>query len=109
METHPIVPELDVPGNILLRFLPCRVDGTVDPLDLHCRIERLGESIVETYPCPANRLPDAQTLKNGSELGRGVILEFKGSSQHCLAGPSIGTRRAPRPGFSSRASYGGGR
>jgi hypothetical protein len=73
METHPIVPELDVPGNILLRFLPCRVDGTVDPLDLHCRIERLGESVIEAYPCPANRLPDAQTLKNGSELGRGVI------------------------------------
>src|SRR6266516_3169364 len=73
METGPIVPELDVPGNILLRFLPREVDGTVDPLDLHRRIERLGEGIVETYPGPAYRLPDAQTLKNGVELSRGVV------------------------------------
>ena len=39
----------------------------------------------------------------GSELG------FKGSSQHRLVGRSIGTRRAPRPGSSRRASCGGGR
>ena len=36
-------------------------------------------------------------------------LGFKGSSQHCLVGPSIGTHRAPRPGSSSRGSCGGGR
>src|SRR5215467_8938831 len=73
VETFPIVADLDVPGNILLRFLPRRVDGTVDPLDLHRRIERLGESIVEAYAGPANGLPDAQALKNGGELGRGVV------------------------------------
>ena len=39
----------------------------------------------------------------GSELG------FKGSSQHCLAGRSIGTRRGPLLGSSSRGSCGGGR
>ena len=33
---------------------------------------------------------------------------FKGSSQHCLAGPSIGTGRGPLPGSSSRGSCGGG-
>ena len=73
METGLIVPELDVPGNILLRFLPRRIDGAVHPLDLYCRIERFGEGIVETYPCPANGLPDAQALKNSGELGRGVV------------------------------------
>jgi putative transposase len=40
---------------------------------------------------------------------KGAQLEFKGSSQHRLVGPSIGTRRAPRPGSSRRASCGGGR
>ena len=39
----------------------------------------------------------------GSEPG------FKGSSQHCLAGPSIGTHPAPLRGSSSRVSCGGGR
>ena len=37
----------------------------------------------------------------------GELLGFKGSSQHRLVGPSIGTRRAPRPGSSRRASCGG--
>jgi hypothetical protein len=38
-----------------------------------------------------------------------ALLGFKGSSQHRPVGRSIGTRRAPRPGSSSRASCGGGR
>jgi len=33
---------------------------------------------------------------------------FKGSSQHCLAGPSIGIHRGPLPGSSSGGSCGGG-
>src|SRR6266487_2098233 len=40
---------------------------------------------------------------------RGAQARFKGSSQHRLVGPSIGTRRAPRPVSSSRGSCGGGR
>jgi putative transposase len=40
---------------------------------------------------------------------RGSNLEFKGSSQHCLAGPSIGTHPALLRGSSSRGSCGGGR
>ena len=40
---------------------------------------------------------------------QGSELRFKGSSQHCLVGPSIGTRRGPLPGSSSRGSCGGGR
>jgi len=39
----------------------------------------------------------------------GALLEFKGSSQHRLVGLSIGTRRGPRRGSSSRGSCGGGR
>jgi putative transposase len=38
----------------------------------------------------------------GSQLG------FKGSSQHCLVGPSIGTRRGPLLASSSRGSCGAG-
>jgi putative transposase len=40
---------------------------------------------------------------------RGVQLRFKGSSQHCLVGPSIGTHRGPLPGSSSRGSCVAGR
>jgi putative transposase len=39
----------------------------------------------------------------------GSQLEFKGSSQHCLVGRSIGTHPAPRRGSSSRVSCGVGR
>jgi putative transposase len=39
---------------------------------------------------------------------RGVQPRFKGSSQHCLAGPSIGMHRGPLPGSSSGGSCGGG-
>ena len=37
--TYLIVPELDVPRNILGCFLYCRVDGAVDPLDFDSRVE----------------------------------------------------------------------
>ena len=40
---------------------------------------------------------------------QGSELEFKGSSQHCLVGRSIGTRPGLRLGSSSRVSCGGGR
>jgi putative transposase len=40
---------------------------------------------------------------------RGSQLGFKGSSQHCLVGRSIGTHPALLPGSSSRGSCGGGR
>ena len=39
METSPIIPELDVPRNILPCFPYRRVHGTVDPLDFHRGIE----------------------------------------------------------------------
>jgi transposase InsO family protein len=39
---------------------------------------------------------------------RGCQPRFKGSSQHCLAGPSIGIHRVPLPGSSSGGSCGGG-
>jgi transposase InsO family protein len=39
---------------------------------------------------------------------RGCQPRFKGSSQHCLAGPSIGIHRGPLPGSSSGGSCGGG-
>ena len=48
METSPIIPELDVPRNVLSCFPDRRVHGAVDPLDFHRGIERFGESIIET-------------------------------------------------------------
>src|ERR1700690_2962054 len=44
MKTYPIIPELNVPGNILTRLLPRRVDGPVHALNFQRSIERLGES-----------------------------------------------------------------
>jgi hypothetical protein len=34
VETRPIIPELDIPRNILSGLLPRRVNGPVDPLDV---------------------------------------------------------------------------
>jgi hypothetical protein len=58
METLSIITDLYVPRNIIPCFLPGLVGSTVDALDFHSRVERLGESIVEaltgqypwTYP-----------------------------------------------------------
>ena len=55
VETSPIIPELDVPGNILLRLLAGRVDGPVNPLDLNGRVERFRQRIVEADLSPNER------------------------------------------------------
>ena len=57
MKTSPIIAKLDPPRNVLARFLPRRVDGPVDELDLQRAVERFGESVIEAYPGPADRLP----------------------------------------------------
>jgi len=65
----------------------------------------------------AIRQAAAWRARQGHPLGDGAIhhsdagsqLEFKGSSQHRLVGPSIGTHPAPLRGSSSRGSCGGGR
>src|SRR6266550_9568921 len=46
METSPIVPELDVPCNVLPCFLPCRVSSPVDALDFQRGIERFRQAVV---------------------------------------------------------------
>jgi putative transposase len=56
----------------------------------------------------------AITVRGGQVPGvimhtdQGSEPRFKGSSQHCFAGPSIGIRRGPLPGSSSGGSCGGG-
>jgi putative transposase len=56
----------------------------------------------------------AITVRGGQVLGvimhtdQGSEPRFKGSSQHCLAGSSIGIHRGPLPGSSSGGSCGGG-
>ena len=52
MKTHPIIPELDVPGNIFACFLPRRVDGPVHALHFQRGIESFSEGIVETDASP---------------------------------------------------------
>jgi hypothetical protein len=42
------------------------------------------------------------------QIDDGNLPRFKGSSQHCFAGPSIGIHRGPLPGSSSGGSCGGG-
>ncbi len=48
METSPIIPELDVPRNIVACFPDRRVHGTVDPLDFHRGIKRFRQGVIET-------------------------------------------------------------
>jgi len=73
MKTRPIIAELDVPRNILLRLLPCRVNRPVNALDLHRSIERLGQGVIEADPRPPDGLPDPEAFQDRSELRRGVI------------------------------------
>ena len=69
MKTSPIIAKLDPPCNVLARFLPCRVNGPVDQLDLQRAVELFGESIVIADTGAADRLPDLQALQDAGELG----------------------------------------
>jgi hypothetical protein len=50
MKTHPIVPDLDVAGNIVACLLSRRIDCAVYALDFQRGIERLSEGVVEADP-----------------------------------------------------------
>ena len=58
---------------------------------------------------PAQGQDHLAVISQSGEGGGGVLLGFKGSSQHRPVGLSIGTYPALRPGSSSRGSCGGGR
>src|SRR5258708_6621411 len=73
METSAIIPELNIPRNVLPRFSDRRIHGTVNPLDFYGSIERFGESIVKARPCATDRLADSQLRQHGGELGGRVI------------------------------------
>jgi len=73
METNLIVPEFDVPRNILFRLLPCRVNCPVDALYFKRRIERFGQAVVKAYTSPAHGLTDIQPFQDGSELGGSIV------------------------------------
>jgi hypothetical protein len=77
-----IVPEFDVPHNVMARVLAGRILGAVNPLVLQRREERLGHRIVIADPGAAGGLPEAVFLQRRRELAGRVILGFKGSSQH---------------------------
>ena len=63
MKTHPIVPDLDVAGNIVAGLLSRRVDCAVHALDFQCGIERLSEGIVEADSGAPHRLADPQPFQ----------------------------------------------
>ena len=46
METCPVIAELNPAGNIFSCFLPCRVDGAMDQLNLQSAVDRFSESII---------------------------------------------------------------
>jgi transposase InsO family protein len=76
----------------------------------------LGFTLSERHDAAAayGALAMAVTVRGGTAPGvimhtdQGSEPRFKGSSQHCLAGSSIGIHRGPLPGSSSGGSCGGG-
>jgi hypothetical protein len=56
MKTLPIIAQLDVARDILMRCPACRVDGTVHLLDFQRTIERFCERVVIADSGPADRL-----------------------------------------------------
>jgi hypothetical protein len=55
VETSTIIPKLDPAGNIIMGFLPRRVNSPVDQLDFQCPVDRFGQGIIIAY----SRAPDA--------------------------------------------------
>ena len=72
MKTHPIIAELDVPRNILLRLLPRRVNSPVNALDLNRSIERFGQGVIEADPGTPYGLPDPEAFQDRGELRRSI-------------------------------------
>ena len=71
METSPIVPELDVPRNILSRLLSRRVSRPVDPLDFQRGIKRFGQALSKHIPVrPTDcRIPSrSRTAANSADV-----------------------------------------
>src|SRR5271169_2493458 len=73
METNPIVPEFDVPRNILSRLPSCRVSRPVNALNFKGGIERFRQAIVEAYSRAADGLADPQPFQDRGELARSII------------------------------------
>src|SRR6266581_5003311 len=73
MKTLPIITDLDVPRNVVPCFLPRRVDGAVNALDLHRGVERLGQRIVETYASAADGLTYPQPFQHRRELSGSIV------------------------------------
>src|SRR6266567_6014381 len=73
MKTHPIVPELNVPRNILLRLLSRRVSCPVDALDFQGGVKGFGQRIVVAYPGPPYGLADPEPFQGRRELGGGIV------------------------------------
>jgi hypothetical protein len=73
MKTHPIVPDLDVAGNIVACLLSRRIDCAVHALDFQCGIERLSEGVVEANPGAPYGLADPQPFQGCGELGGRIV------------------------------------
>src|SRR6266566_7597097 len=84
MQTLPIIAHLDVAGNVLLRFLPGWIDGTMDPLDFHRRVERLSQRVIKANAGAAHGLAYPEALQDGGELSGGVIAAAVGVKHRTL-------------------------
>jgi hypothetical protein len=73
VESLSIIEDFNVVGNILFGFVPCRIDGPVDPLVFQGCKKGFGERIVVTTSGAAQRLPDVQRGKFRGEFRRGVL------------------------------------
>ena len=67
METFAIVAELDVPGNIRAGVVAGGVNGSIDPLDLECRVERLRLRIIEAHTGSTYGLAHVESVRGLGE------------------------------------------
>src|SRR6266545_5930410 len=73
MKTLPIITDLNVPRNVIPRFLPRRVGCTMNALNLHRSVERLGQRIIETYASAADRLTYPEPFQDRRELSGSIV------------------------------------
>jgi hypothetical protein len=69
VEPLPIIEDFNIVGNILFRFAPGGINGTVHPLVFERREKGFGQSIVVATSGAAQGLPHLQRSKFPTEFG----------------------------------------
>src|SRR6266568_3467955 len=78
VKTSPIIAELDVARNVFRSLPACRIDGTVDQLDLDGAVHRFRQRVIVADSGAPDRLPDIQAIEHPGVLGRGIIASAVG-------------------------------